>query len=167
METGPLARVLVTYLDSASESNALIKGVVDDALAKLGLSDPTVLISLLGRVAARNLEASVACDLAFEWINELLEVLRAGNAEFWAPYNAKNGQGTGLWEAPRGAVSHSIVTKGGRIDRYQVVTPSTWILAPRADDGTRGAMEEALVGTPLKDVERPIEAARIVRSFDP
>jgi len=28
-------------------------------------------------------------------------------------------------------------------------------------------MEEALIGTPIADVEKPIMAARVVRSFDP
>jgi len=167
MEAGPLSRVLVAYLDTESESNALIKGVVDGALETLGIDDPTLLISLLGRVAARNLEAHVACDLALAWVDELVEVVRSGKAEFWASYKSENGEGAGLWEAPRGALGHFINTKGGKISRYQVITPSTWDLSPRNDDGALGPMEAALVGTPIADIERPIEAARIVRSFDP
>jgi len=56
---------------------------------------------------------------------------------------------------------------GGKIANYQVCTPSTWDLSPRDADGIRGPMEEALIGVPVIDPERPIEAGRIARSFDP
>jgi len=167
MEAGPLARVLVAYLSETSESNETVKAVVDNALNTLGIDDPTKLISLLGRVAARNLEALILCDWAFEWIDELIVELRTGRAEFWSRYSARSGEGYGLWEAPRGALVHYVKTSAGRIENYQLVTPSTWNLAPRSDDDKPGAMEAALIGTPVRDVERPIEAARVVRSFDP
>jgi Ni,Fe-hydrogenase I large subunit len=57
--------------------------------------------------------------------------------------------------------------KGGRIERYQVVTPSTWNVSPRDADDVRGPLEEALVGTPVQDPSRPLEALRVVHSFDP
>ncbi|MEW5762585.1 MAG: nickel-dependent hydrogenase large subunit, partial [Bacillota bacterium] len=38
---------------------------------------------------------------------------------------------------------------------------------PRDDNGVRGPIEEALVGTPVKDPKNPIELVRVVRSFDP
>jgi Ni,Fe-hydrogenase I large subunit len=57
--------------------------------------------------------------------------------------------------------------KGGKIANYQVVTPSTWDCSPRDKNGVRGPMEEALVGTPIADAEKPLEALRIVHSFDP
>jgi len=167
MEVGPLARMLVGYLSPENESNKAIKGIVDYALGKLGTNDPTVLVSLLGRVAARNLEAALICDWALEWVTELVGVVKAGDAKFFEPYELEEGSGAGLWEAPRGAVGHFINVKGGRIDNYQVVTPSTWDLSPRDKSGVLGPMEQALVGTPVADVTKPIEAARIVRSFDP
>jgi len=167
MEAGPLARILVAYLDESSSSNELVKGVVDNALNILGIDDPTMLISLLGRVAARNLEAGIVADWSIEWVEELVVEMRTGRAEFWDSYRAGSGQGVGLWEAPRGALAHYIKTSMGRIDNYQIVTPSTWNLSPRSDDGAPGAMEAALIGTPVRDIERPIEAARVVRSFDP
>ena len=167
MEAGPLARVLVAYMDTASPTNSIVREVVDGALGALGITDPTVLVSTLGRVAARNLEASIAAKVAFGWVDELIEELRTGNAEFWRSYNPRNSQGVGTWEAPRGALAHYIKTNGNRIENYQIVTPSTWILSPRNDDGVPGPMEQALIGTPIADIERPIEAARVVRSFDP
>ncbi len=73
----------------------------------------------------------------------------------------------GLWEAPRGALGHWMRVKGGKIEHYQVVTPSTWNMSPRDADGKRGPLEEALIGVPVTDVERPLEALRVVHSFDP
>ena len=56
---------------------------------------------------------------------------------------------------------------GGQIANYQVVSPSTGDLCPRDAKGVRGPLEEALVGAPILDVEKPLEALRIVHSFDP
>ena len=167
MEVGPLARMLVAYLSPNSESNPAVKAIVDGTLGALGVTDPTKLVSLLGRVAARNLECAVVSDWTLEWVTELVTAKKNGQAALFEPYEIKDASGAGLWEAPRGALGHFINMKGGRIDSYQVVTPSTWDLSPRDKAGIRGPMEQALIGTPIADVERPIEAARIVRSFDP
>jgi Ni,Fe-hydrogenase I large subunit len=57
--------------------------------------------------------------------------------------------------------------KGGKIANYQVVTPTCWNASPRDGQGRMGAMEKALVGTELIRPDRPIEALRIIHSFDP
>ncbi|HOS41914.1 MAG TPA: nickel-dependent hydrogenase large subunit, partial [Spirochaetota bacterium] len=77
------------------------------------------------------------------------------------------GEGEGLVEAPRGALGHWIVVKDKKIENYQCVVPTTWFCGPRDDNGVRGPVEQALIGTPISDPANPIEAARIVRSFDP
>ena len=163
MEAGPLSRLLVAYL----KGDETVKGLIDSTLAALGTNDPTVLVSLLGRVAARNLEAKVVAAWAVDWTLELVGALKGGDAKFFTEPTGDAGDGAGLWEAPRGALGHWMRVENGRIANYQVCTPSTWNMGGRSDDGVRGVMEEALVGTPVADVERPIEAARIVRSFDP
>ncbi len=164
VEVGPLARMLVAYLRGV----APVKSIVDAALTALGAAGkPEVLVSLLGRVAARNLETAVVADWAIEWVNELIAAAKEGGVEFYTPVEQAAGKGAGLWEAPRGALGHFMNVEGGVIANYQVVTPSTWDISPRDADGVRGAMEEALIGAPILDVERPIEAARIARSFDP
>lgn len=170
MEVGPLARMLVSYLDANSPSNAAVKGIVDGAMKALGITDPNLLVSLLGRVAARNLEAKVVADQAIAYVVELIEGIKSGDAaavQTYQPYDEADGKGAGLWEAPRGAVGHFVNVANGRIDNYNVVTPSTWNMSPRDGKGVRGPLEESLVGSPIADIERPIEAARIVRSFDP
>jgi Ni,Fe-hydrogenase I large subunit len=47
------------------------------------------------------------------------------------------------------------------------VTPTCWNASPRDARGVRGALEQALVGTPVQDAEQPIEVLRVVHSFDP
>jgi len=163
-EVGPLARMIIAYLKGVPE----VKTIIDATLAALGApGKPEVLVSLLGRVAARNLEAKVIADWALDWTLELAEALKGGDVKFFTESTADAGTGAGLWEAPRGAVGHWMKVENGVIANYQVVTPSTWDISPRDEKGVRGPMEEALVGTPVIDVENPIEAGRIARSFDP
>ncbi len=78
-----------------------------------------------------------------------------------------DGKGVGIWEAPRGSVAHYMNVEGGKIAGYQVVAPTTWDIAPRDKDGVRGPMEEALIGTPVIEVDRPMNVVRVARSFDP
>ncbi len=163
-EVGPLSRMIVAYLKGV----APVKSIIDSTLEALGAAGkPEVLVSLLGRVAARNLETPVVADWSIEWVNELIAAVKAGGVEFYKPIENTEGAGAGMWEAPRGALGHWMNVKGGVIANYQIVTPSTWDISPRDADGVRGPMEEALVGAPCVDVERPMEAARIARSFDP
>ena len=75
--------------------------------------------------------------------------------------------GAGLHEAPRGALGHWVHIHNGLITNYQCVVPSTWNAGPRDAKGRRGPYEEALIGTPVADPERPIEILRTVHSFDP
>jgi hydrogenase large subunit len=164
MEAGPLSRMLVAYLSG----HAQVKALVDGALTALGApGKPEVLLSLLGRVAARNLEAKLVADQMVAWIGELIGALKEGDSKFFEATSASEGSGAGLWEAPRGALGHWMTVKGGKIAGYQVVTPSTWDMSPRDKDGKRGPLEEALVGAPIVDAEKPMEALRIVHSFDP
>jgi [NiFe] hydrogenase large subunit len=163
-EVGPLARMLVSYVAGVQG----VKSLVDSTLAALGVAGkPEVLLSLLGRVAARNLEAAFIAGEMGKWIGELIAAVKGGDMNFFTEATETDGAGAGLWEAPRGALGHWVSVKGGTIDRYQVVTPSTWDCSPRDAKGVRGPMEEALVGTPIADPEKPLEALRIVHSFDP
>jgi hydrogenase large subunit len=73
----------------------------------------------------------------------------------------------GLTEAPRGAVGHWISIKDQKIDNYQVVAATIWNASPRDDKGLLGPIEQALIGTPVKDIKNPFNVVRVVRSFDP
>lgn len=175
-EVGPLARMVVAYLAEKAGKDVAAgnKGVrtpaalIDSTLEALGVAGkPEILVSLLGRVAARNLEAAYVADLSLVWVNELIAALKGGEAKFWQAQETDTGAGVGAWEAPRGSVAHWIGIKGGKIDHYQIVAPTTWDIAPRDDNGVRGPMEEALVGAPVEDAEKPLELLRIAHSFDP
>ena len=174
-ESGPLSRMVVAYLrekggmDVAGGADVRTPAMlIDSTLEALGVAGkPEILVSLLGRVAARNLEAAYVADLSLVWVNQLVEALRGGDAKFWQAAEKDTGAGVGAWEAPRGSVAHWIGIDGGKIDHYQVVAPTTWDTSPRDDKGVRGPLEEALVGTPIVDVERPLEALRVAHSFDP
>jgi hydrogenase large subunit len=78
----------------------------------------------------------------------------------------RDGQGWGATEAIRGALCHWIDVKDGKIKNYQIIAPTTWNVGPRSSGGVRGPMEEALVGTPIKDVADPVEVGHVARSYD-
>jgi hydrogenase large subunit len=99
------------------------------------------------------------------WIDELLD---NPNREFYHPIgDFPDGQGAGLIEAARGALGHWVHIENQKITHYQIITPTTWNGSPRDHRQQRGAWEEALVGTPIRDSSNPFEAGLVIRSFDP
>lgn len=165
METGALARMLIAY----SKGNERVRRLVDGALDALGArGKPEVLFSVVGRIATRALEAKLVADATTEWANEVVELLAAGKKETFTEYEIPSeAAGAGLWEAPRGALGHWNQIRGGRLANYQVITPTCWNISPRDEDGVLGPIEEALIGTPVADPQRPLEILRVAHSFDP
>lgn len=159
MEVGPLARILVSYHKG---ENSALKNLVDGFLARANRG-PEDLVSLIGRHAARAIECKIVADRCAEWVEQLTPEDRTFR-NFKIP---ETGRGVGLTEAPRGALGHWIEIRDHKINHYQCVVPTTWNCSPRDDNGNAGAVEQALVGTPIADAKNPIEATRVVRSFDP
>jgi len=159
MEVGPLARMAVAYLRKTHES---INTMIDDVLARYGAGVPA-LFSTLGRHAARALECKAVADACARWVMEL-KPGKPSSKKYDIPAAST---GMGLTEAPRGALGHWISIKDKKIDNYQCVVPTTWNASPRCDAGKLGPMEQALLGTPIADPKNPIEAVRVVHSFDP
>ena len=93
--------------------------------------------------------------------------LKSGDSEYFREPSTITGAGTGFWEAPRGALYHSESIKDGKIEGYQIIIPTTWNLAPINESGEHGPMEQALIGNPVGDIKKPINALRTVHSFDP
>ena len=120
-------------------------------------------ISVLDRIAARAYECKKVADAMDGWLNQL-----AAGATGYI-YSAKPASATayGLTEAPRGALGHWITITNSAISRYQVVTPTAWNCSPKDTIGQLGAVEKALVGTPVADINNPIEILRVIHSFDP
>ena len=157
-EAGPLARMVGNYV----QGDAKTKQLVDSALTELG-AGVDALFSVLGRHAARALEAKLVADSMVDWLQQL----KPGEPAIIDSEIPDQAEGAGLTEAPRGAVGHWITIKGKRIDRYQVITPTAWNASPKDDNGQPGAVEQAIIGTKVKDKDNPFELVRIVRSFDP
>jgi len=191
MEVGPLARLLVAY----HSGNETVRGAVDRTVAGLGVK-PGDLVSVMGRHAARAIECKLVADACVRWLAALrpgtpdpppeprkfdkagkpikpakppepLKPDRANRPTCTRFRIPEQGLGVGLTEAPRGALGHWLAIKGQKISAYQCVVPTTWNCSPRDDKGRPGAIEQALVGTPIADAANPLEAARVVRSFDP
>jgi len=166
MEVGPLARMVVGY----AKGDELIQKYVNDFLTK-GNLPASVLFSTVGRTAARAVETDLIADEMVKWCDELLANSTNGKLDTWTRFDfdkvAKDSKGYGLEEAPRGALGHWVKIKDGKIENYQAVVPSTWNASPRDKEGRRGAYEEALIGTPVADVEEPLEIIRTIHSFDP
>lgn len=158
MEVGPLARVVINYISG----NQAVKKEVD-SLLKIFNADVDAVFSTLGRHAARAIECKLLCQRMYGWLEEL-EINEMPRSTYEIP---DTGKGEGLTEAPRGALGHWIIIKNKKIANYQAVVPTTWFCGPRGDDGKLGPVEQALLGTPISDPKNPIEAARVVRSFDP
>ena len=57
--------------------------------------------------------------------------------------------------------------KNGVIDDYAAVAASMWNCSPRDDAGKRGAVEEALIGVPVPEVDSPVNVGRVIRAYDP
>ena len=80
---------------------------------------------------------------------------------------AMSGLGVGLVEAPRGILGHWIRVEEGKVQNYQIITPTGWNLSPRDSVDCPGPLEEALVGAPVPDPDRPVAMSHVVKSFDP
>ena len=165
MEAGSMARIFAAYVRGVP----FIKENVDAVLGALGAKpgDLSAFQSTLGRTAIRQIETVYIANLMVEWVNELAEAIKGGDSEYFREPARLTGEGTGFWEAPRGALYHSEKVVDGKIEGYQIIIPSTWNLAPINGDGEHGPLEQALIGVPVADIEKPINALRTVHSFDP
>ncbi len=110
-------------------------------------------------------------DKCIEWTDELALNVANGDLSTWTEFDfdkvAKDAQGFGMAEAPRGGLGHSVKIKDGKVENYQAVVPSTWNAAPRDYKERLGAYEASLVGTKVVNPEEPLEIIRTIHSFDP
>lgn len=144
MEVGPLARAWINQ-------DPFIVGLGEKAF------------SVMGRHAARALEAKAVAKAAAEWMLQL----EPGKPTCVPHEIPEQAEGMGLTEAPRGALGHWIKISGKKTEVYNAVVPTTWNCGPRDEKGQPGPVEQALIGTPVKDPSNPVELVRIVRAFDP
>lgn len=157
-EVGPLARIATTY----AAGDPVVRELVDSALAELK-APMAALFSVMGRHLARALCAKILTDNLEKWLLEL----KPGEPTYVEYEIPDESMGMGLIEGSRGALGHWIEIKDKKIHNYQAVVPTTWNASPRDDAGNPGPMEQALIGTKIRDKDNPFELVRIVRSFDP
>ncbi|MBO8125715.1 MAG: nickel-dependent hydrogenase large subunit [Firmicutes bacterium] len=138
METGPLARMWIT-------------------------GDYRNGISTMDRLFARVVETLKIAEYCSTWATEL----KPGEPHIARWEVPDEGYGAGLVEAVRGTLGHWIKIEGGKVAKYQVITPTVWNGSPRDKNGQRGPMEESLIGIPVENPEHPIEVVRTIHSFDP
>lgn len=120
-------------------------------------------ISVLDRITARLEEIIWLCDAAADW----LQRIHPDGPTYLAAVPPDNSEGSGLTDAMRGPVLHRLTIRQGRIASYQIITPSTWNFSPRDEQGQRGPVEQALIGTPVADDPELLSVGRVIRSFDP
>jgi hydrogenase large subunit len=126
------------------------------------------LFSLLGRHAARALEAKFVADAMSDWVGQLVP-----NAPTYVYKRIPKqiSTGYGLCEAPRGALGHWIKIEGRKVAKYQCVVPSTWNASPMDLNSNPGPIEAALnssnVGSGTSQAARQTQIANIVRLLHP
>ncbi len=149
METGPLARLIAAKRDPG------------DLRATFG--DGPRSSNTFNRLAARVQELLLVREYVLQWLDALDptgETTASWDDDF-------SGRGVGFWGASRGALSHWVDIENGEVTGYQLITPTTWNLGPRDDEGDPSVFEEAVEGIEVADVSDPIDVMRTIRSFDP
>lgn len=163
METGPLARRAIAYAKKEEETRTIM-----DAFFEASGMKPENLFSTLGRTVCRVLETTMLTRRLKGWIDDTEKRIQAGEDTIYQSWEMPDtAQGVGTCCVTRGGLSHWIRIKGGKIDNFQLVVPSTWNFGPRCANDKIGPAEESLVGCPCPDPERPVEILRTIHSFDP
>ncbi len=119
-------------------------------------------ISVMDRTIARVLEAGKIVSI----MKILLQNLILGvsvQQKYTVPEKAG---GRGLIDTTRGALGHWIYIDNGKIAFYQIITPSAWNLSTQTGN-IKGIAEQAIIGSPVGNINTPVEIGRIIRSFDP
>ncbi|MCX7172963.1 MAG: nickel-dependent hydrogenase large subunit [Proteobacteria bacterium] len=151
------------YLDQPAETGPLAERIVggDPLFCDLLRRDGA---NLVIRQLARMTRPATLFPAMETWVDEM--IARHDQPYYTAVPPLVEGRGFGLIEAARGALGHWVEIKDGKISHYQIVTPTAWNGSPRDSEGVRGPWEEALIGTAIKDIDNPVEAGHVVRSFD-
>jgi len=111
--------------------------------------------------AAQALEISYCFERIIELVDEILKIKESPKP---VPYQAKDGKGTGLVEAPRGLLIHHHEIKDGRVSYVDIVTPT----AQNAEDIEKycqTAAQKLLDSGQEDEIKQRMEI--VVRAFDP
>ncbi|HEY3360311.1 MAG TPA: nickel-dependent hydrogenase large subunit [Methanosarcina sp.] len=159
-EVGPLARML-------NIKEPLVTGLAQTFNEK-GYSAANVYTRMLARMQ----EMAILAYELLNWVT--VDYTPGGKISVPIDLNAaKNNQGMGLWEAPRGALGHWISAgSDGKVSNYQAIVPGTWLMSPRDSKGIPGPLEQSLIGSKISpvgsvDYTNPVGIFHMGRSYDP
>jgi len=153
VEAGSLAREVMAARPGAQpwqEYDPLFKNLFDE----LG---PSVMLRVWSRMHE-------AC----KYYKRTIEFLDAVDLRepFYIKPKEIDGEGFGATEAIRGGLAHWVKIKGGKIENYQIVAPTSINVSPRDLNGNIGPIESSLIGAPINDPTDPVEVGHCARSFD-
>lgn len=180
VEVGPLARYIIIYTKvkqgklQPNWAEQMMVNQVDAVSKILNLPPEKWLVSTLGRTVARGLDAQLNACMNKYFFDKLIKNINDGDTDTasvtkWDPSSWPKTElrGVGIYEAPRGALSHWIVINDRLCSNYQAVVPTTWNSAPRDERAGQGAFEKSMMDTAVKIPEKPLEIVKAVRAFDP
>ena len=179
-EVGPLARYIVIYqrnkmglLPDPTWAEQMMLQQIDMVSKLLNVQPEVWMPTMVGRVATRGLDCQLSAEISKFFFDKLITNIKSGdtavaNMEKWEPSTwPKECKGVGVYEAPRGALSHWVNIKDGKISNYQCIVPTTWNACPRDDKAGHGAFEQSMIETHVQIPDKPLEIVKVVRSFDP
>ncbi|MCL2713057.1 MAG: nickel-dependent hydrogenase large subunit [Alphaproteobacteria bacterium] len=151
------------YAGQAAEVGAVAR----QAIAGHGLIRALVAAggtNVRNRVIARIIETAALAVAIEQWVSALVPAepfcLACGEIA--------DGSHVGLVEAARGGLGHWMAVKSGRIERYQIIAPTTWNFSPRDRLDVAGPLEQALEGTDVGvSGASSVAVQHVLRSFDP
>jgi hydrogenase large subunit len=182
METGPLARQWISSAAGKLKNEFIraIPGGLELNIPKFQKPEITLTWRIperpnaIERNRARAYHIAYCGAMALTYLLKAFDYVRRGETRMSEAYTVPDEAiGVGFWEAGRGTLTHHVIVKEKKISNYQIITPSTWMAAPRDPFGVPGPYEAAVMNTPLlEESVKPedftgIDILRTIRSFDP
>ncbi len=141
-EVGPLARAMVAANPLAKSLHRVYKD------------------SVLNRVIMKVMEIAYLAHHVRDTLNQI----NTNEKSFIKPtvkIENLEGEGDGFAEAARGSLYHSVKIKNGKINSYNIITPTQWNLGNSTQKDELSTIQQALLGLKSED-----EVSLIFRSFD-
>jgi hydrogenase large subunit len=125
------------------------------------------------RDRARVYFVAYSAAMAVYFLEQAMAGMRSGDTKVFSDFEVPDEAiGCGFHEAVRGALSHHMVIRDGKIANYHPYPPTPWNGSPRDSYGTPGPYEDAVQDMPIfeengVDDFKGVDIMRAVRSFDP
>jgi hydrogenase large subunit len=117
--------------------------------------------SVMARVVARLLELALVVPAMEGWV----QALQPGEAFCASGEMPDEASGVGLVEAARGSLGHWLSIRRGRIERYQIIAPTTWNFSPATAPASPARSNRRYAA--CRPPDAPPTVQHVVRSFDP